>query len=240
MPLYDYPRHTDKLIVLMSSGDGFPLRSWYLGEHAPRTAALEGITEYRANILSEQALNCLTRDTNGEDPYGVQAVDEIKGARWEDIKALYEGLHIIGAYRVTEYMIRELHTDRPAGRKSPEIKRIALLTRPVDKTHEQAMEYWLERHPTFCFRHHSGMASYSQNHVDEVLTEDSLPLDGFPILTYWNEDALRFGHFSMEDSKRLMVEDCRHFRSTSFVVTVDEYIMKRPRSWRDAPCRTPA
>ena len=234
MPLYDYPCYTGKLIILLGQSNSNQLKDWYLKEHAEALARRHDMLEYRANILSEQTLSCLTKETNGEDPYGVQAVDEIKGPDWNSIRHLYEGIPIIGAYQVTEYMIRELYTNSPTGIRSPEIKRIALLTKPEDRTHEQAMEYWLERHPSFCFRHHSGMASYSQNHIDKILTDDSIPLDGFPILTYWNEEALRFGHFSMKDSKELMVEDCRHFRSTSFVCTVDEYIMKRPKTWRDA------
>ena len=234
MPLYNYPCYAGKLIILLGQCKNTSLKEWYLKQHARALAERPDILEYRANILSEQTLSCLTKDTNGEDPYGVQAVDEIKGPDWNDVRELYSEARIIGAYQVTEYMIRELYTNRPTGMRSPEIKRIALLTKPADRTHEQAMEYWLDKHPSFCFRHHSGMASYSQNHIDKRLTEDSIPLDGFPILTYWNEDALRFGHFSMKDSKELMVKDCRHFRSTSFVITVDEYIMKRPASWRDA------
>lgn len=231
MPRYAYPRYAGKLIILL--GHGVPLRDWYLGDHAAALAAQPGVLEYRANILSRQGSDCLTRDTNGDDPYGVQAVDEIKGADWPSLRHLYDGVPVIGVYLSTEYMIRELHTNRPAGMKSPEIKRIAMLAKPADKTHEEAMDYWLEQHPHFCFRHHSGMASYSQNHVDSLLMEGSPPLDGFPMLSYWNEDALRFGHFSMRDSKKLMMEDCRHFRSTSFVMTMDEYVMKRPPSWRD-------
>lgn len=234
MPLYDYPCYVGKLIILLGQRSNGPLKDWYLKEHAEALASHHDMLEYRANILSEQTLSCLTKETNGEDPYGVQAVDEIKGPDWNSIQPLYNDVRILGAYQVKEYMIRELHTNRPTGIRSPEIKRIALLTKPEGRTHEQAMEYWLECHPSFCFRHHSGMASYSQNHIDKLLTDDSIPLDGFPILTYWNEDALRFGHFSMKDSKELMVEDCRHFRSTSFVCTVDEYIMKRPKTWRDA------
>lgn len=227
MPLYQYPCCKNKIIVLIGKTSGTPLKRWYLERHVKDLASLPDMREYRANMLSEQTLNCLTQETNGDDPYGVAAVDEIKGPDWNAIRHLYEEARILGAYRVTEYMIRELHTDRPVGMRTPEIKRIAMLTKPEGVTHEEAMTYWLERHPAFCFRHHSGMASYSQNHIDELLTENSIPLDGFPILTYWNEDALRFGHFSMKDSQKLMLEDCRHFRSTSFVITVDEYIMKQ-------------
>ncbi len=229
MTLHPYPCHKGKLIVLIKN-DHPSLKEWYLAEHAKILASLPGVQEYRANMLSERATSSVTRQTNGDDPYGVGAVDEIKGPDWNDIRHLYGEVRILGAYRVTEYMIRELHTDRPVGMRTPEIKRIAMLTKPEGVTHEEAMTYWLERHPAFCFRHHSGMASYSQNHIDELLTENSIPLDGFPILTYWNEDAFRFGHFSMKDSRKLMLEDCRHFRSTSFVVTVDEYIMKQEES----------
>jgi hypothetical protein len=105
-----------------------------------------------------------------------------------------------------------------------------MLKKPLNKTHDQAMEYWLEKHPLFCFRHHTGMASYSQNHINAKLVETSPDLDGFPILTYWNKDALKYGHFSMKDSAQLMMEDCKNFRSTSFVITVDEYIMKKDNS----------
>ena len=121
MPRYAYPPYAGKLIILL--GHGIPQRDWYLGEHAGALAALPGVLEYRANILSEQRSDCLTRDTNGDDPYGVQAVDEIKGTHWPSLRHLYDGVPVIGVYLCTEYMIRELHTNRPAGMKSPEKKK---------------------------------------------------------------------------------------------------------------------
>ncbi|MCH5277659.1 MAG: hypothetical protein J1E80_07470 [Desulfovibrionaceae bacterium] len=232
--MHMYPRFTGKLIVLLGGcATASDFRHWYLNEHAPGLAERQEILEYRANIISDSEMAALTRDTNGGDPYGVRAVDEIKGARWETLKDLYKESELIGAYSVTEYMVREFYPIRPVGVMSPEIKRIALLTKPVNKTHDDAMKYWVERHPEFCFRHHTGMASYSQNHIDRILTDESIPLDGFPILAYWNDDALRYGHFSREDTKALMLDDCSHFRSTSFVITVDEYVMKRPPNWRE-------
>lgn len=228
MAQYDYPTVHGKLVVLMGGfTDVEACGHWYFDQHVRQLTVVSEMTEYLANIVTDRLNLPLTRETNGEDPYGVQAVDEIKGVGWNAIKGLYHGSEVLGVYSVTEYMIRELHADRQLGIRSPEIKRIALLTKPQGKTHEEAMRYWLEQHPKFCFRHHTGMASYSQNHIDAKLTENSLDLDGFPILTYWNEDALAYGHFSMQDSQRLMLEDCRHFRSSSFVVTVDEYVMKR-------------
>jgi len=236
-----YPRHEGKLVILLG-GEAEHLRRTYLEEHAARLAAISGVQEYRANIKAAPDPNDPTAATNGTDPYGVLAIDEIKGASpqfsWKDVEALYrqaeaEGFRLIGAYSVTEYMVRELYTCRPTGIRSPEVKRIALLTRPEGKSHADAMQYWITQHPLFCFRHHTGMAAYSQYHINQRLTPDSPELDGFPILSYWNADAFRYGHFSREDTKDLMMEDCRGFRSTSFVVSVEEYVMKRPLNWRE-------
>lgn len=222
-----YPVAKDKLVILIGGfEDGRDCRNWYLEEHAPRLAALPSVTHCKANRAVDNSLSALTSATNGDDPYGVQAIDEVYGASWDEVAGLYDGLKILGVYRVTEYALRELLTDRPLGTRTPEIKRFGLLTKPADKTHDEAMKCWIEDHPQLCYRYLSGMATYFQNHIDERLTEDSLPLDGFPILSYWNLDALKFGHFCSEEIKAILVADCMKFRSTSFVVTVDEYILK--------------
>jgi len=222
-----YPVAKDKLIILIAGfEDDRDFRSWYLEEHAPRLAALPPVTHYKANRTVDNSLPGLTSATNGDDPYGVQAIDEVYGAEWSDIAECYRALKLLGVYRVTEYALRELLTDRPLGMRTPEIKRFGLLTKPADKTHDEAMKHWIEEHPQLCYRYLSGMATYFQNHIDKRLTKDSLPLDGFPVLSYWNLDALKYGHFCSEEIKKLLVADCMKFRSTSFVVTVDEYIFK--------------
>ena len=225
----DFPVDASKIIVIISSapsGTG-NFNTWYREQHAGAVLSCPSVTSYRANpVIPGFDAGIAARTNNTPAPFDIAAIDEIKGADWKELSACYEGLSLVGAYAVNEYTIRELITDRPKGMEQPELKRFCMLTKPNNKTHDEAMEYWIHFHPEKCFRHHSGMAAYYQNHIEQYLTKDSLRIDGFPELYYWNEDALKFGHFSQKNSKDIINTDCTHFRSTSFVITTHEIIMK--------------
>lgn len=237
MPSKPFPSASGKLIILLGQKnlDGIPLRN----AHSKQLAKSGLATDYRVYIRADAAATGFTGSSNSPDPYGVFAVDLVKGAQWTDIASLYDNLDVIGAYESTEHVIRPLDTNRPVGYPSPEPRRFAMLSKPEGKSHAEAMAYWLSQHPRFCLTHHTGMASYTQNHIDRSLLPGSPPLDGFADISYWNDDAFRFGHFSRPDSMELMLNDCRHFRSTSCVVPVTEWIIVRPQCWRDAEM-TPA
>lgn len=228
----DYPVYEGKIIVLLLPNRHTNACEAYL-EHCQAIAGLDSVKEFRANYRAPNPIAELTSKSNSEDPWGIMAIDEIKGPAWETIAPFYGDMSVLGVYIVTEYLVRPLYTDRPCGEKSPELKRIALLTRPEGISHADAMAWWLEKHPHFCIRHHTGMAYYSQNHMSQIIGQDAPRVDGFASLAYWNEAALKYGHFSRADSCEKMLEDCSHFRSASNVVTVDEYILKCQPSWRN-------
>lgn len=231
MPSRPFPASRGKLIILL--GERNLRKEPASNRHSMQILEKMRPDDYRVYIRDESLSTGRAGKSNSADPYGVFAVDLIKGLEWADISDFYENLDAIGVYEVTEHIIRPLDTDRPLGRPSPEPRRFAMLTKPVDKTHDEAMAYWLGRHPEFCLTHHTGMASYTQNHIDRILSGNSPLLDGFADISYWNEDAFRFGHFSRPDSMELMLADCRNFRSTSSVVPVTEWILARRECWRD-------
>lgn len=216
------------LVLLGDAPHGKTFADWYLNEHAPAVSNLHSVTEYLANpVLSESdSIAAAYAGGTGTDPWGVKGVDEIKGATWEELLPIYKDANVIAAYFSTEYTIRKLLTDRPLQQKTPEIKRIGLLIKPHNKTHDEAMQYWIAEHPVKTIIHHYGMASYNQNHLDAKLVPQSPDIDGINCLLYWNLDALKFGHFSRPDSKEVIMEDCTHFRSDTYCLITDEYIMK--------------
>lgn len=230
MNQHNYHETDGKLMVLMASQSLEAFKKWYFDIHQNNILHLENVSEYIANVKSEHEGSSPLENKKLE-PYGVMGVDEIKGVRWDEVRSLYADVKIIGAYIVTEYLVKELHTDRPVGHKSPELKSMSMLSRPVNKSLEQALDYWLNGHSIYALRHHTGMACYYQNHIRERLTEDSAHIDGFPMALYWNEDARKWGTFSRPDSKELWEKDIVHFRSTSYRLLLDEYIMRRPASW---------
>lgn len=227
----EYPARPGKVIALLgfqtSATETF--ETWYLNSHVPAVASHPCVRGYTANLRNTKydeeisaSLGC-----TASDPWACGAVDELFVTSWADVRHIYTEVKLLGVYTVTEYTIRQLTTDRELGKQSPEIKRFCMLTRPHGKSREECMQYWIENHPQKCFKHHSGMAAYAQNHIENTLEDNSIALDCFASLLYWNLDALKFGHYSQPDSKQVILEDTTHFRSTSHQLTMDEFIIKK-------------
>ena len=226
--------NTDKLIVLIKGAPEAEkdFSAWYLNRHAPATAACPAVRLYTANII--------TRDFDEEieasfgkipdSPWSVIALDEVYAPGWDDVKSLYQGVPLAGVYSVTEYVIRQLITDRPLGQKTPEIKRMARMANPEERTHDEAMRFWLETHAPLSLLHSSGMARYVQNHITGTIIPGVSSLNSFAETHYWNMNALKYGQFSQPDSQKILVEDCKNFRSSkgnfATALTMYEYIMK--------------
>ncbi len=218
------------IMVLLGGVGGADFRSWYLQSHAVALRACREVIRYKASLIVPPSgeLEEILRLSGGVCfcPWEVLAVDSLYGCTWNDVTEFYHDCRVIGAYLTTEFPIRELLTDRPLGQKSPELERLGMLIRPRGVGHADAMRHWIEVHPAKALEHHSGLAAYTQNHVDECLTDDAPDIDGFNSLLYWNLDALRYGHFSRPDSASIIQEDCAHFRSITYTLAAEHYIMK--------------
>ncbi|WP_294447061.1 hypothetical protein [uncultured Mailhella sp.] len=234
----DFLTYTDKFIVMLGSpalADGRDAEEWYLKEHTARVLEDKKVRRYIANVSNKAYDETIAKifdasfaKTGGmANPWAsIAFVDEIYAPEWTEISYLYNDLPVLGVFGVTEYHVRQLITDRPLGTKDPEIKRICIVTKPDFMSHDEAVSYQILEHPAKCFVHHSGMACYTQNHVNDYVVPGPSTVDNFTILHFWNLDAIRFGMFSQPDSRRVISEDCNHFRSTTWPIHVDQYIMK--------------
>ena len=230
----NYLTNSDKFVVLIKEAprNENDFSSWYFNKHIPAVTAHPATRLYTANLITSD-FNDEIEARFGKLPataWSVAALDEVYAPCWEDIQELYSNIPLAGVYAVTEYVIRQLLTDRPLGQRSPEIKRMTLMTKPEDRSHDEAMRYWLEKHAPLSLLHSSGMARYVQNHIDRTVIPGVSSLNSFAETNYWNMDALKYGQFSQPDSQHILVEDCKNFRSAkgnfATPLTMYEYIMK--------------
>lgn len=220
-----------KTIVLLGLGSSQSVADFqqdHLGVFAKTVECRKNVKQYVINLVKEptQTLMDAGWGWGGEDDSGVVAFDELWSDDHLDISAMYEGENVIGAYEVDEVILKASSYDWPAHTKSPWIKRIGLLKCFSDQRPEDFHAYWKKNHGEIALTHHIGTSAYKQNHIIEALKEAPVEWNGIVMLSYWNEDAFKYGHFPREDSLEIVKEDGSHFMEVFRAFYAEEYVIK--------------
>lgn len=221
-----------KSIVLLGQEPGLSdeeFQQHHLREFAPRVAAEPEVLQYFANLVKEPTEEMLAAGWGwgGADDTGVVAIDEIWSDQPVDIPAIYGGRNVIGSYVVDEVILRTAPFDWPVGEKSPWVKRIGLLKCFQDQRVEDFHAYWRKNHAEIALTHHIGAGMYKQNHIVDTIQEAPVDWNGIVMLSYWNVEAFRLGHFSRPDSLEVVKKDGAHFMEVFRAFYAEEYILKR-------------
>lgn len=219
------------IIVLLSGGrENTGFRTWFFSKHVPALAAVAGLQSHAASLATDEPDVLAAMSLSGGSPrcpHDIRAIEYLRGPSWECVREVYAGCRIAGAYLAQEYRIRPYFPQRSPDAAWPEPERVGLLVRPAGVSHEAAMRHWLHVHAPKALEHHTGLAAYSQFHVHARLLPDAPEIDGINSLLYWNLDALKYGHFSTRDSRRIILEDCAHFRAVTHIIAARRYVFRQ-------------
>lgn len=231
-----------KYIVYLKRADGADeagFEDYYLGEHAKEVLAYPGVEHYIANV-SQEIPAILTPECGFGNPgSGVDAVDEIWMDAEPDLARLYgDGkLEVVGAYETDENVVMECEgrEDWPLGQRSPKYKRLAFLRRKDDITHDEFIDYWVQKHGPLAKKlHAAGTDRYVQNMIRRTLVKDPFTdseWDGIVQMHFDTPEHFANGFFAaVPNAREIMLEDVANFiaswgeKRPAFLF--DEYIMR--------------
>lgn len=206
---------------------------WYLGEHADRLEAVDGVTRLTLNILRDPTPEMVDAGWGwgAADDTGIAGIDEVWSEGVDDILSYYDDADVILAYEVDQNNVFScLEPVMPRGEKSPWIKRLGLLRRAEGMRKQDFVGYWKEIHGPKAKEIHRGASQYEQNRFVNVLYEKPGvgPWDGSMSLYYFGIDPFRYAHFSFPGAQQVIAEDCANFQEKFLALPYgEEYVIKR-------------
>jgi uncharacterized protein (TIGR02118 family) len=136
-------------------------------------------------------------------------------------------LGVAYAYATNEHVETGGDSDAPLGTRSPGVKLFCPLRRRIGMSHAEFIGHWRERHTPLVLRHHRGLSRYVTNVVDEKLSPDGAPWDGFAELCFTDARALE-RPFDSPAGEHAIREDLARFVGRTAAYRVAEYVQKLP------------
>jgi uncharacterized protein (TIGR02118 family) len=131
------------------------------------------------------------------------------------------------AYATTEHIQKAANPPAALGARSPGVKLVCPIRRRPDRTHEQFVDHWLNRHVPLALRHHPGLTKYVTNVVDQRLSASAPELDGIAELHFGDAGEPPPAMFDSPEGERAIREDIARFIGDTKAYRVAEYVQKR-------------
>jgi EthD domain len=138
-----------------------------------------------------------------------------------------EGARLVGAYGSDEVVQKDYEQTWPTGTASPGVKLVCLVHRKPDIGRQQYLDHWRDNHGPLAVRIQPGFWHYVQNHVSDLLTDDTPDFDGIGELHFETVDDVFSGMFADDEAQRLIYEDTERFmvHETSTVLVTKETLV---------------
>lgn len=130
------------------------------------------------------------------------------------------------AYAVTEHVQKDTVGAGAIGARTPGTKLFCPLLRRADLGHEHFVAHWLGTHVPLALRHHPGMTRYKNNIVDQSLSPDASPWDGFAEIQLGVSGDWHHGLFDNADGERIVRDDIARFIGRTGAYRCAEYLQK--------------
>lgn len=202
-------------------------RARYFTTHKERILNA-GVVKYLANtceVPNEELVNA-GWGVYSADNNVFEAFDEVWTEDVDQLLAQYGDENVICVYRTEEHIVRTCNVDTPAGEPNFWIKRVTLIRRKEGMTKEDFFKYWQGVHGPIAAEHIIGAGIYVQNNVIEVPVGREVEWDGVTEIQYWDVNAFKYGHFSRDDSRVVLKQDCDEFIGPGMTLLFREYVQK--------------
>jgi uncharacterized protein (TIGR02118 family) len=133
------------------------------------------------------------------------------------------------AYDCTEHVRKgadEPRVERAAPSPSAGVKLVLCLQRRPDLTHEAFAAHWLGTHARLVLEHGAHLVKYVQNVVDQVLSAEAAPYDGFAELHFRSEVEFLEQMASHGKGPNPVQEDTANFVGGMAVWRVKEHVAR--------------
>ena len=90
-------------------------------------------------------------------------------------------------------------------------KRLGILKKREDLTHEQFVRHWTEKHAPLACTHHVGLWNYTQNVVRRVYTPGGAAIDGVAELHFRSRESFDTEFYDSDDGRAAIRQDVKRF-----------------------------
>lgn len=189
------------------------------------------MTKYVVNIVESSPAGETELDSIGElsfaslDDFRTRLYDSEDGRRAieRDVGAF---LAAAKAYVVTEHTQKDTVGATALGQPTPGTKLYCPLLRRADLSHQDFVSHWLGTHVPLALRHHPGMTRYRNNVVDQTLSANAAPWDGFAELQLAVSGDWHLGLFDDAAGERAVRDDITRFIGRTGAYRCVEYVQK--------------
>lgn len=203
-----------------------------LGGHVPLAIRHHPtMTKYVVNIVGDSPAGEVELDSIGElsfaslEDFRTRLYDSEEGRKVIE-RDVAGWLGSASAYLVTEHVQKNTVGTVALGQATPGTKLFCPLVRRSNLSHEQFVAHWLGTHVPLALRHHPGMTRYKNNVVDEALSPDAVPWDGFAEIQLDVSGDWHHGLFDNAEGERIVREDIARFIGRTGAYRCTEYRQK--------------